>query len=92
VVPTTVRIEAGWDRTSRVWTFLNRLRIADIPLDRVQASTAAAIRSETGVSVTDAHLGAVVRSAPAGEVTVVTSDPAGMRLTAGDRKITVAAI
>jgi predicted nucleic acid-binding protein len=92
VVPTAVRVEADWDRTSPAWAFLNRLRIDDLPLDTAHASTAAAIRSRTGVSVADAHLGAVIQSAPADQITVVTSDPADMRLVAGDRDITVAAI
>ena len=47
------------DRTSPAWVFPNRLRIADVPLDAARASTAAAIRHRTGVSVADAHLGAV---------------------------------
>jgi predicted nucleic acid-binding protein len=92
VVPTAVRVEAGWDRTSPAWAFPNRLRIGDLPLDTAHASTAAAIRSRTGVSVADAHLGAVIQSAPADQITVVTSDPADMRLVAGDKDITVAAI
>src|ERR1039458_8997981 len=58
VVPTAVRVEAGWDRTSPAWAFPNCLRIAHLPLDAANASTAAAIRSRTGVSVGDAHLGA----------------------------------
>jgi len=91
-VPTAVRVEAGWDRTSPEWVFPNRLRISDVPLDAVRASTAAAIRHRTGVSVADAHLGAVIQSAPAAQITVVTSDPGDMRLVAGDRDITVAAI
>lgn len=91
-VPTAVRVEAGWDRTSPAWAFPNRLRIADIPLASASASTAAAIRSRTGVSVADAHLGAVIQSAPAGPVTVVTSDPGDMRLVAGDRSVDVAVI
>src|SRR6266581_9245682 len=33
VVPTAVRVEAGWDRTSPAWVLPNRLRIADSPLD-----------------------------------------------------------
>src|SRR5258708_25177605 len=91
VVPTAVRVEAGWDRTSAAWVFPNRLRIADIPLDAAQASTAAAIRSPTGVSVADAHLGAVIQAAPTGQITVVTSHPGDMRLVAGGKDITVAA-
>jgi predicted nucleic acid-binding protein len=92
VVPTAVRVEAGWDRTSPAWVFPNRLRITDIPLASAQASTAAAIRSQTGVSVADAHLGAVIRSAQADQITVVTSDPRDMHLVAGDKDITVATI
>jgi predicted nucleic acid-binding protein len=92
VVPTAVRVEAGWDRTSPTWAFPNHLRISDIPLDAAYASTAAAIRSRTEVSVADAHLGAAIQSAPTGQITVVTSDPGDMRLVARDINITVAAI
>jgi predicted nucleic acid-binding protein len=91
-VPAAVRVEAGWDRTSPAWAFPNRLRIADIPLDAIHSSLAAAIRDRTGVPVADAHLGAVVRSSRAEQITVVTSDPDDMRRVAGDRIITVAAI
>jgi len=92
VVPTAVRVEAGWDRTSPAWVFPNRLRIADSPLDTASANTAAGIRDRTGVSVADSHIGAVVQSVPGGHITVVTSDPGDMRLVAGDKNITVAAI
>jgi hypothetical protein len=92
VVPTAVRVEAGWDRASPAWALPNRLRVADISLDTAYAGAAAAIRHRTGVSVADAHLGAVIRSAPASQITVVTSDPGDMRLVAGDRNITVVAI
>jgi hypothetical protein len=92
VVPTAVRVEAGWDRTYPAWVFPNRLRIADSPLDTAGANAAAGIRDRTGVSVADSHMGAVIQSAPDGQITVVTSDPADMRLVAGDKKITVAAI
>ena len=92
VIPAAVRVEAGWDRTSRAWVLLNRLRIVDIPLDAASANTAAAIRNRTGVSVADAHLGAVIQSASAEQITVITSDPGDMRRVAGDKDITVAAI
>lgn len=92
VVPTAVRVEAGWDRTSPAWSFLNRLRIADVPLDTAHASAAAAIRERTGVSVADAHLGAVMRSASTAQITVITSDPGDMRRVAGDAGITIVAI
>ena len=91
-VPTTVRVEAGWDRTSPAWTFPNRLRITDSPLDPTAASTAAAIRTQTSVSVADAHIGAVIYSAQATHITVVTSDPADMRQVAGDKTVTIAAL
>ncbi len=92
VVPTAVRVEAGWDRTSPAWAFPNHLRIADLPLDAANASTAAAIRTRTGVSVADAHLGAVIHSATADQITVVTSDPGDMRLVAADKGITIATL
>jgi len=92
VVPTAVRVEAGWDRTASAWAFPNRLRINDMPLDSVHANTAAAIRNRTGVSVADAHLGAVIQSALADRITVVTSDPGDMRLVAGHRQIIVVSI
>ncbi len=92
VVPTAVRVEAAWDRTSPAWVFPNRLRIADSPLDTASANTAAGIRNRTGVSVADSHIGAVIQSAPDGPITIVTSDPGDIRLVAGDKNITVAAI
>ena len=91
-VPTAVRVEAGWERTSPAWAFPNRLRIADVPLDTARANVAASIRDRTGISVADAHVGAVIRASPAAQVTVVTSDPADMRVAAGDRPVTVVAI
>ena len=92
VVPTAVRVQAGWDRTSPAWAFPNRLRIADSPLDTASASTAAGIRDRAGVSVADSHVGAVIQSAPHDQITVVTSDPGDMRRVAGDKNITVAVI
>lgn len=90
VVPTTVRVESGWDRTSPAWAFPNQLRIADVPLDSAAANCAAALRARTGVSVTDAHLGTVLRSASA--ATVITSDPLDMRQLAGDADVTIVAV
>ena len=91
VVPTAVRVEAGWDRTSPAWVFPNRLRIADSPL-AVSSGLSAGIRNETGVSVADSHVGAIIQSAHDGQITVVTSDPGDMRLVAGDKDIAIAAI
>ena len=92
MVPTAVRVEAGWDRTSPAWVLPNRLRIADSPLDTASANTAASIRDRTGVSIADSHIGTVVQSATRRQITVVTSDPGDMRLVAGDKNITVTAI
>jgi hypothetical protein len=92
VVPTAVRVEAGWDRTSPAWVFTNRLRIADGPLDTASANAAAGIRDRTGVSIADSHLGTVIQSAPHSQITVVTSDPDDMRMVAGDKNIIVATI
>jgi predicted nucleic acid-binding protein len=92
LTPTSVRVEAGWDRTSAQWAFLNRLRIIDAPLDTARANTAAAIREQAQVSVADAHIGATVQSAPDADITVVTSDPEDIRRVAGGRPVTVVVI
>ena len=92
MVPAAVRVEAGWDRTSPRWAFLNRLRITDVPLDAWHANAAAAIHERTQVSVADAHIGATLRSAPNADVTVITSDSGDIRRVAGDRSVTVVAI
>jgi hypothetical protein len=89
VVPAAVRVEAGWDRTSPQSAFLNRLRIADVPLDVAHANAAAAIHGQTQVSVANAHIGATVRSAPNADITVLTSDPSDIRRVAGDHPVTV---
>jgi hypothetical protein len=91
-VPTTVRAEAGWDRRASSWAFANRLGITDIDLDTPGANTAASIRNKTGVSMADAHLGAVIQSTLALPTTVVTSDPDDIRLVAGDTAMTIVAI
>ena len=87
-VPTAVRVEAGWDRSAPRSAFLNRLLIRDVSLDKDHADVAAAISDHTGVSVADAHLGAVMRAADVA-VAVVTSDPGDMRAVAGDARVTV---
>jgi predicted nucleic acid-binding protein len=92
VVPSTVRVEAGWDRTSPQWAFPNRLRIMDVPLDAAYANAAAAIHEQAQVSVADAHIGAAVQAATNADITVVTSDPADIRRVAGDCPVTVVAI
>ncbi len=92
LAPTAVRVEAGWDRTSPQWAFLNRLRIIDVPLDGAHANVAASIREQARVSVADAHIGAAVQSAPSADITVVTSDPEDIRRVTGSREVTVVSI
>ncbi len=73
IVPTAVRVEAGWDRRTRRSAAINRLRVDDSPLDRSAADTAAEVASALRVSVADAHLGAVLSATP-GPHAVMTSD------------------
>jgi hypothetical protein len=90
LVPTSVRAEAGWDRTASAVAAVNRFRIADVPLDSRHADTAAEIvREETDIGVVDAHVGATVRHHPAGDVVVLTCDPADMRRVTRPRTVTV---
>ena len=90
-VPTAVRVEAGWDRTAASAAFVNRLQIADVPLDPEHANLAAATDLR-GLSVADAHLGAAIRRAPDGEVVVLTSDHDDVRRAAGDRAVVIVAV
>ena len=88
VVPTSVRVEAGWDRTQPAAAAMNRLRVTDHMLDASAANIAAAITSSlTGVSVADAHIGAIIRSLAHVEVVVLTSDPGDITRVAGDRPV-----
>lgn len=94
VVPTAVRVEAGWDRSDPASAFINLLGIRDVPLGGAVADRAATLVGELGVSVAHAHLGAVVEGLPEAErpVTVVSSDPGDMRLVAGATPVTVAVL
>jgi hypothetical protein len=88
VVPTSVRVEAGWDRTRPAAAAINRLRIADHVLDASTANVAAAITDGLpGVSVADAHVGAAIRSLTHDEIVVLTSDPDDIARVAGDRPV-----
>ena len=78
VVPTAVRVEAGWDRRSAGAAVINRLRIDDAVLDRGAADQATRVRLALAVSVADAHLGATLDTTP-GPHAILTSDPADMR-------------
>lgn len=73
VVPTAVRVEAGWDRTASRAAAINLLRVGDHALDHTAANQAASIKGALGVSVADAHLGATLVSLD-GPVAVITSD------------------
>jgi hypothetical protein len=94
VVPTSVRVDAGWDRTAATWALANRLGIADAGLDTARANVATAIRGRIGahISVVDAHVGAVIQSATAGRVTVITSDPDDMKAVAETTPVVVVTI
>jgi hypothetical protein len=91
-VPTSVRVEAGWDRTSPDAAFVNRLRITDIALDTAQANLSAAIRRRIKVSVTDAHVGAAINSSVSQRISVITSDADDIRAVAGSRDVTIVSI
>ncbi|MGI9118661.1 MAG: hypothetical protein ACR2G7_00750 [Acidimicrobiales bacterium] len=82
VVPTTIRVEAGWDRTASRAAVINRLRIIDHQLDSDAANRAASIRNALGVSVADAHLGSALGDS-ASENVVITSDVSDLRRIAG---------
>lgn len=73
VVPTAVRVEAGWDRRAPRAAAINRLRVDDRPLDTPAADRAARVHADLGVSVADAHLAAVLGTTDAPHA-VLTSD------------------
>ena len=78
VVPTTVRVEAGWDRRAAGADAINRLRVDDAPLGSRAADLAVPVRVDLGVSVTDAALAAAVATAPEPHA-VITSDAQDLR-------------
>lgn len=92
VVPTAVRVEAGWDRADPRAAAINRFRAVDVPLDTDTANSAARILASTGVSVADAHLGAAARTSTASEVVVLTSDPRDVVRACEPRTVTVVRI
>ncbi len=95
VVPTSVRVEAGWDRTNPASAAINRFRVADHPLDSRAANEATVIRTQARVSVVDAHVGVAVRhlgERAGNHITVLTSDPDDMRRAAGTASVTVVRI
>lgn len=92
VVPTAVRVEAGWDRSDPGAAPVNRFRVADAVLDTTTADIGAAIVERTGAGVADAHVGAAVRALASGKVVVLTSDPDDMVRVSAPRAITAVRI
>ena len=93
VVPTAVRVEAGWDRSRPDAAALNRFRVRDQQLDTVASDVAASIvASGVVASVADAHVGATVRGLAADDVVVLTSDPRDMSAVCGPRAVRIVTI
>lgn len=93
VVPTAVRVEAGWDRRAPVAALINHLRIRDVPLESASANAAAELVTRLDVSVADAHVGACVRAlAEIGAVAIITSDPDDMAAVADPVPATIVTI
>ncbi len=90
VVPTTVRVESGWDHSLPKASAINRMRVEDDALDAVRANVAATIRASERVSVADAHIGAFVLSLPeADSVVVATSDETDVGRVVGARRVKI---
>jgi hypothetical protein len=83
VVPTSVRVDAGWNRQSHEAAAINRFPIVDHALTGEVADAAAAVRERNEVSIGDAHIGVAARSiAGAMDVVVLTSDVEDIRAAA----------
>ncbi len=93
VVPTAVRVEAGWSRRSRRAAAANRFRVDDEPLVQAAVDDAADIRVAQNLSVADAHLAAVLW-AGRGPFAVLTSEVDDVRRIAAhlDVDVTVVAL
>ena len=92
-MPTTVRVEAGWDRTQPDAATLNRFRITDQTLAAQTANTAATlIAKRVATSVADAHLGAAVQRLVTDEIVVITSDPQDMTAVCSPIPVTIVTI
>ena len=92
IVPTAVRVEAAWDRTTATAAAINRFPIRDHALDTRSADVAARIQGDTSTGVADAHLGATVRSLSSTEVVVLTSDPDDIALVCAPVPVTIVRI
>lgn len=91
VVPTAVRVEAGWDRRAPAAAAINRSRAGDAPLDRPSADRATAVRRALAVSVADAHLAVVLEDASP-PVAVLTSDVSDVRRIAAHLEVEVTVV
>lgn len=91
-VPTTVRVEAGWDRTDPSTAHANRLNLRDRPLDSDRANAAARLVQLHGVSPADAHIGAMVETLGDEVVIVLTSDPKDIARVCPPRSIRIVRI
>lgn len=90
VVPTAVRVKAGWSRSHPTAAAINRFRVTDYPLDGATADAAASInRSLPGLGVAGAHIGATVAALPHDDVVVLTSDPYDVQRATGARTVRV---
>lgn len=92
VVPVSVRVEVGWDRTTPVAGPIDRLNLRDVVLDRAGADRAAALRRRAGASAIDAALGAALTGFPGDDVTVITGDPGRVAGLIGAAEINVQAL
>ena len=92
VVPTTVRVEAAWDRTAPSAAAINRFPVRDHVLDPGSADVAARIQLETSTGVADAHIGAAVRSLSSSEVVVLTSAPDDIASACSPARVTIVKI
>lgn len=93
IVPTAVRVEAGWDRSRPGAAAMNRFRVNDQELDAVAANVAASIvGSGTVSSVADAHVGATVRGLDSDDIVVLTSDPRDIAAACAPRRVRIVSV
>lgn len=93
IVPTSVRVQAGWDRAASGAAAINRFRVSDHALDTATANLAARIgRADVALSVADAHIGAAVADLADHDVVVLTSDPAAITRACSPRSVTTVRI
>ena len=91
VVPTAVRVEAGWDRTEPAAAEANRLsRAVDVALDTGGANRCVALRRPVpDASVVDVTVADAAATAPLQPATIVTSDAGDFTRLAGHMDVAV---